>query len=265
MEIIESKDNKICKKIIKLKSKKHRDTESEYIVEGEHLTIDSLKKNANSLVIISNKYFSLKKDVMVFFEENNIEYVVVDDKLFGFLSETDNPQGILAIVKKTIFKEEDFFTKENNNIVVLDRIQDPGNVGTIIRTARATNHKVVIMKGTVDPYSSKVVRAAMSAISDTPMIFVESYEKLKSIMKEQKIVLVGTHLKAENSYKEIIEYDNIAIVMGNESQGIHEELIDILDKKIYIPMEEGIESLNVSVAAGIIMYESYIMRTRKGR
>ncbi len=256
-EIISSKENKIYKRLIKLHQKKQRDKESAYLVEGENLVLDSAKKGTVELIVFSKKYYETKGlDRFKKILEARVNYLILDEKLFDSVSETETPQGVLGISRKKVYTIEDFFCNINK-IVVLDKVQDPGNVGTIIRTAKATKHSIIILKGTADPYSPKVVRSTMSAISDIPILFFENSKKLVELLKKKNITLVGGDANGNVSYKDIRNHENVAIVLGNEANGISEELIASLDKKVSIPMEEGIESLNVAVAAGLMMYESY--------
>ncbi len=258
MKTINSKDNKVFKKLIKLQQKKQRDKEAEYLIEGENLVIDSARKKVVNLIVFSENYYKTKGTAK-FDEllESDFDYIVLNEKLFASVSDTETPQGVIGVSKKKRYSVEQFFSDRNNKIVVLDRVQDPGNVGTIIRTAKATKHKLIIIKGTADPYSPKVVRSAMSGISDIPILFIDNVEELENLLHNRKIILVGGDAKGDMSYKEIGEYKDIAIVVGNEGNGISKEMITLLDRKVSIPMEESIESLNVAIAAGLMMYESY--------
>ena len=183
---------------------------------------------------------------------------IVDPKLFGELAQTETSQGIIASVRKPILSLEEFIeNKKPGNFVVLDRLQDPGNIGTIIRTADAAGYKLVIaMKGTADIFSPKVVRSATGSLFRIPIAFVENNDQLIDFAHKAGKKLTATCLDDSKYYYEEDLKENIALIVGNEGNGIDPDLIAKSDVKIKIPMHGSIESLNASVAAAIIMYES---------
>ena len=143
------------------------------------------------------------------------------------------------------------------NFVVLDRLQDPGNIGTILRTADAAGYKLaVVMKGTADVFSPKVVRAATGSLFRMPVVFMDSEEELLEFTRAAGKKTVATCFDTDLYYYDVNLKENIALIIGNEGNGISETLIASSDVKIKIPMHGNIESLNASVAAGILMYEA---------
>ena len=230
----------------------------EYLIEGEKLVIDTLNQKAVITIVASEEYYSsnLEKNFIREAAANN-GLSVFEDKLFEMIKGTENTQGIIAVAKKHVYGIEEFFA-EKNRIILLDRLQDPGNVGNIIRTAKATNHKLIFIKGTVDPYSPKVARAAMSALSDIPILLIDRYEDVISLLKQMKIIIIGADANGNINFQDMGKIENTAIVIGNEANGISCELMEVLDKKVSIPMEKGIESLNAATAAGLMMYRMYL-------
>ena len=143
------------------------------------------------------------------------------------------------------------------NVVILDRLQDPGNIGTIIRTAEAAGYKgVVVLKGTADVYSPKVIRAAAGSVFRMPVLFLESPAQAIELLKKYDKKIVSTCFDTENNYYDIELKKNIGLVIGNEGNGICRELVEDSDIRIKIPMTGTVESLNAAVAAGIIMFEA---------
>jgi TrmH family RNA methyltransferase len=183
---------------------------------------------------------------------------VVEPKLFSELAQTETSQGIIASVKKPTLSLDKFIeSKSPGNFVVLDRLQDPGNIGTIIRTADAAGYELVIaMKGTADIFSPKVVRSATGSHFRVPIAFIDNNEQLIEFCQKAGKKLTATCLDDSKFYYEEDLKENIALIVGNEGNGIDPSLIEKSDVKIKIPMQGSIESLNAAVAAAIIMYES---------
>ena len=248
---LKSKENRIYKECQKLSQKKYRDREGRYLIEGPNLIEEALLNGADTEYILFDE---LKE----FETETRVPVYKVDHKLFEKLSQTETSQGILAVVKKTDHRENlKNIMKEGNNIVVLDRLQDPGNIGTIIRTAEGAGYSaVVVMKGTADIYSPKTIRAAAGSVFRIPIIHVQNNRELRSLADEYGKNLLVTSLQGDSYYYDINLKENVALVIGNEGNGVSDELIEMADIKVKIPMSGRLESLNASVAAGILMYEA---------
>ena len=255
MQVITSKDNELIKHIKKLKDKKERDQSNEYIIEGIKLIKEAIQENAKIKQIIicddCERTESIEKDSMYEIAKQNCIYVT--NKVFNSITEVTNPQGILAIIEKQNKEEQIDTTQEI--ILALDDIQDPGNLGTILRTADSIGlTQILVSKGTADCYNPKVVRSTMGAIFRVKIIECEDLEKTLKEMKKHKYEITVTSLQTENSIYDI-NYNKKAVVIGNEANGVRKEIQDMADKKIKIPMLGKTESLNASVATGIILYE----------
>lgn len=179
--------------------------------------------------------------------------IYVTEKVFSGITDVTNPQGILAVIgKNTDINEIDY---NQNLFLVLDNIQDPGNMGTILRTADSINLKqIIVSKGTADCYNPKVVRSTMGAIFRVKVIECEDLKKVVKEMKKRKIKVYATDLQTDKSIYDV-DYKKSAIVIGNEANGVSKGLLEIADEKIRIPMIGKTESLNAAVATGIILYE----------
>lgn len=255
MQVITSKENEQIKQIRKLKDKKYRDEMGLYIVEGIKTVNEAIAEEANIQTIVisddSNEQDELKQKILYEVAKYNIIYV--SEKVFEFISEVMHPQGILAVIKK---KSETKINYNEDLIVLLDNIQDPGNLGTIIRTVDSIGlSQILLSKGTVDSYSPKVVRSTMSGIFRVNTIEIENTIHTLKEIKKHGYRIVATSLETDKSIYDI-SYNKTAIIIGNEASGVSKEVLDIADERIKIPMIGKTESLNASVATGIVLYEA---------
>lgn len=251
--IITSKDNEIIKNIKKLKEKKYR--LDSYIVEGIKMVKEAINENQEIALI------AIREDFKIDFDTKNIKTVIISNKIFNDISDVKTPQGILAVIKKN---QNNQIETNQEYILALDSLQDPGNMGTIIRTADSANiNQIIINKTTVDPYSPKVIRSTMGAIYRTNIIEVED---LKATLKEMKLKgfqIITTDLKATQSIYDINYNNKTVVVIGNEANGVSQEILQTADKKVIIPMLGKTESLNASIAASIMIYEYVRQKIQK--
>ncbi len=239
MEVIRSADNGTVKKLNKLKQKKYRDEFGEFFVEGYRNVCDTLMSNPDSVrsVILGESAFGVYGG-----EFSRFDPIVLSDALFDRIAETDSSQGVISINRQ---KPSEFPV---GRCVLLDRVRDPGNVGTIIRTAIAAGYDVVL-NNCADLYSPKVVRSAMSAILKCRIgIDIPAKE-----LKDGGFKLIVADMNGDNVFKAPPETDKFCIIIGNEANGVSEELRAAADRTLAIP-QDGIESLNAAVAAGIMMF-----------
>lgn len=265
MQIITSKDNELIKHIRKLKDKKYRDEYNEYVVEGIKIVEEAVKENVKiKQIIICNdttKTYEIPTHIML--EIAKYECIYVTDKIFNLITQVTNPQGIMAIIEKNSEKNQIDYTQDI--ILVLDDVQDPGNLGTILRTADSIGlNQIVVSKGTADAFNSKVVRSTMGAIFRIKIIETQDLIRTIKEMKKHHFKLMVTSLQTENSIYDI-NFNKKIIVIGNEANGVSKEIQDMADEKAKIPMLGRTESLNASVAAGIVMYEYVRQKIKKDR
>ena len=255
MQTITSKDNELIKHIRKLKDKKYRDESNEYVVEGVKLVEEAVKENAKIKQIIvcedTTRTYEIPTHIML--EIAKYECISVSDKIFNIITQVTNPQGIMAIIEKNAQNAKIDYTQDI--IVVLDDVQDPGKLGTILRTVDSIGlNQIIVSKGTADAFNSKVVRSTMGAIFRIKIIEVENLAQAIKEMRKHHFKLMVTSLQTKNSIYDIDFYKKI-IVIGNEANGVSKEIQDMADEKAKIPMLGRTESLNASVAAGVVMYE----------
>lgn len=255
MQTITSKDNELIKHIRKLKDKKYRNESNEYLVEGVKLVEEAVKENAKIKQIIvcedTTRTYEIPTHIML--EIARYECISVSNKIFNIITQVTNPQGIMAIIEKNAQDAQIDYSQDI--IVVLDDVQDPGNLGTILRTVDSIGlNQIIVSKGTADAFNSKVVRSTMGAIFRIKIIEVENLAQAIKEMRKHHFKLMVTSLQTKNSIYDIDFYKKI-IVIGNEANGVSKEIQDMADEKAKIPMLGRTESLNASVAAGVVMYE----------
>lgn len=255
MQVISSKDNEIVKHVKKLSEKKYRDQMQEYLIEGIKLIEEAIQEKAviSKIIICEEctKNLEISKNLM--YEIAKYECIYVTEKIFKNLSQVTNPQGILAIIKK---EPEKLKIEYNDDIIVaLDDIQDPGNLGTILRTVDSVGlNQIIVTKGTADVYNPKVVRSTMGAIFRVKVIEVENLEESIKTMQKKGFKLMVTSLQTDKTIYDV-EYDKKIIVIGNEANGVSQDIQKLANERVIIPMLGKTESLNASVATGIILYE----------
>jgi len=256
---ITSNSNPKIKHVKELHKKKYRDKYNEFIIEGIRIIEHGLYYGrVNSIFLTREMYEDIKnRELFKMINSKEIDIYIVPQQLFKEISDTNTPQGILGIANKVFYEIDDILNdKSNYFFIVLDRLQDPGNVGTIIRTADAAGVDCIITnKGCVDVYNTKTIRATMGSIFTMPVIHIDDSSLLIKQFKDHGIKIVSTILET-NKYHFEVEYGNkVAIIIGNEGNGISEELIKESDLKIKIPIIGSAESLNASVASSIVIYE----------
>lgn len=253
--IITSKDNETIKHIRKLKEKKYRDEYGEYIVEGIKLINEAIeeKQEVKTIIICDNCNKTEEINQSSLYEVAKHKCIYVDEKVFHSITEVQNPQGILAVIGKQRDKGDIDYSEDV--IVILDDIQDPGNLGTILRTVDSVGLKqIIVSKKSGDVFNSKVVRSTMGAIFRVNVVESEDLTETIKQLKKHKFNVVATSLNTDKSIYDI-EYKRTVIIIGNEANGVSKEIQEISDQKIKIPMIGKTESLNASVATGIVLYE----------
>lgn len=252
MIFIESKDNTTFKNLKKLKEKRYRHKENKYIVEGFRLVEEAFKASLPVYSVIVNSYG--KEKLNLYLDEyinDDVKVYEISDSLFKELSSTENSQGIVAVISMN----NDIKNIESDFYLLCDKLQDPGNLGTIIRTAHAAGAGAIILtKGTVDIYNDKTLRSTMGSIFYMPIIY-DNDLSFTHKLKDNGFKLIATSLEDSKNFFEEDLTGKIILTVGNEGNGVSEEIFDLADIKVKIPMPGGAESLNVSVASSIILFE----------
>lgn len=249
MKRIESVQNSLVKHWKKLVlTRKERDKSKEFLVEGFHLVEEALKKENTILALIVREGVEIPEKWNV----EGIHIVEINAAVANEIAETEQSQGIYAHCRQPQFGEELHTTWRK--LLLIDSVQDPGNVGTMIRTADAAGIDAVILgQGTADPFNPKTVRAAQGSHFNIPVVRGELIQWVDQL-KASGIRVLGTGLTNAVNYSEV-EIDNqFALIVGNEGSGVSDELLAKTDKNVKIPLYGKAESLNVAVATGILLY-----------
>ena len=243
-------NNKI-KEIVKLHQKKYREETGLFIAEGEKILEELINSNSEIIQVLALNSFN--------FSKFDITPTIIDESTMKKLTTTSSVCEVLTVAKKKEFNINAF--AKLNKIALLDSISDPGNLGTIIRSAAAFGIEGIILYGNcVDRYSSKVIRSSTGNFFKTPIIELSNTDDLKKMFKEHTII--ATALSEDNniSLKDCAKLEKYIIMLGSEAKGLTKELINITNKNIKLEMKKNVESLNLSVCASIIFYELFINR-----
>jgi len=266
MEVITSEQNPLVKEIKSLNQKKYRQSKKQFFIEGFRFVEEAVKEGVRiDKIVVSEevaeseayrKLTDLISKSGHFTGKNSFKVYTVAHRLFKQMSDTENPQGVLAVINAEEYCLEDYLNIDRSFFIILDSIQDPGNLGTIIRTADAAGATGVIMsKGCVDLYNSKVLRSTMGSLFHIPVFHSENLLDTINRLKERKVRIFGAHLKGTANHYEYDMSGSVGIIIGNEANGISDEVIKTADTLVKIPMPGRAESLNASVAAAILIYE----------
>ncbi|WJE14591.1 RNA methyltransferase [Halobacillus sp. ACCC02827] len=240
--MLTSVQNTKVKEWKKLHKRKYRKQTGQFLVEGHHLVEEVLASDWTVLELI-------RREGTDFTAPPEIKVTEVDAQVFAAVAETETPQGIAAVVEQ---KTYEFLPAKRT--LMIDAVQDPGNIGTLIRTADAAGFDQVLLgTGSVDPFNDKVIRATQGSIFHLPILTGELTEFMNEL-KAEGVEIWAAALQEAKPYKDMKTPDRVALLVGNEGQGIAEHLLEQSEKKVYIPIYGRAESLNVAVAGAVLMY-----------
>ncbi|MFS0656985.1 TrmH family RNA methyltransferase [Bacillus sp. 179-C3.3 HS] len=243
MKYIESAKNTNVKQWKKLHTKKERTKTGRFLVEGKHLVEEALKSGIVKELMVTSPQM-LPADI-----ESSVELYELSEEAFSAMTETETPQHIAAVCTFPAFEE-----KKYERVLLLDAVQDPGNLGTLIRTADAAGLDAVILgDGTVDAFNGKTLRSAQGSHFHLP-ILKQTLQQTIPAFKERGIPVYGSALKEAKEYRSVTAEGPFALIVGNEGAGIDPEILQMTDQNLYVPMYGKAESLNVAVAAAVLVY-----------
>lgn len=256
--MITSNSNAQVKRLLQLQKKsKARNEEKVFLVEGLRMFLEVPAERVEKVYISESLYNKKKQELNL--EKFSVE--ILSDNVFQYVSDTKTPQGILCIVEQKKYNMEELLNIENPHFMVLDNLQDPGNLGTIVRTAEGAGVDAVFLsKESVDIYNPKTIRSTMGSIYRMPVIYVDDLLELLSTFRQKGIKSYAAHLEGENSYDKEDYQSGTAILIGNEGNGLRDEISAAADIWVQIPMQGKVESLNAAIAASILMFEVYRQR-----
>ena len=267
--MITSTSNQYVKEVVKLLKKSKLSSQAGvFLGEGIRMIQEVPEGRLVKLYVTEAFYKKNKTEIDTWMKRNaGIKPELVSDTVFTYMADTKTPQGVLGIVKQAEYKLETILENSGAGsqfLLVLDNLQDPGNLGTIFRTAEAAGVSGIIMsKDCVDIYNPKTIRSTMGAIYRMPFLYVEDLEAALDELKKKEIRMYAAHLEGKNTYDKENYCGGTAFLIGNEGNGLRQEIAECADCWIRIPMEGQVESLNAAIAASVLMFETQRQRREK--
>jgi len=261
--MIESLQNEQVKYVVSLQRRKAREEAQLFVIEGWRFVEEGVRRNAP----IKKIFYCLEREplewqpLLTRLREQCIPFEEVDARVLRKMSATEEPQGILAVVRQTNYSWSDLYINPKTVVLIIDGIQDPGNLGTILRTALASGVRYVCLTtGTVDLYNPKVLRSTMGAVFSLVLLPDQQPEDILDFCRRQRLSVFMGDIQGVPIYQTKLSDGPLALVVGNEGKGPSLSFRDADIQQVTIPMEQEVESLNVAIATGILLYE--IVRQR---
>lgn len=257
--MITSTSNPQVKNLQQLAKKaRARNGQDVFIAEGMKMFLEAPRDRIRKIYISKSLY---EEKGQAFCDGPDME--ILEDRVFEAVSDTKTPQGVLCVMRQYHYRLEDMVRGENPFLLILENLQDPGNLGTIMRTAEGAGADGIILSRTsVDMYNPKVIRSTMGSVYRMPFLYTDRIEDILPRLKEKGIRTFAAHLNGQKYYDEEDYRGGTAFFIGNEGSGLTDALSGRADKRIRIPMQGKLESLNAAVAASILMYEVSRQRRR---
>ncbi|MCI6244149.1 MAG: RNA methyltransferase [Lachnospiraceae bacterium] len=243
-----------------MKKSRERKKEGAFVVEGIKMFREATKTSVISVYV--SESFLHQNENRKLLEEYS--YEILQDSVFRAVSDTQTPQGILAVVRMPKYELKNLLKGDKTHLLILDSIQDPGNLGTMVRTGEGAGVTGIIMnRTTVDLFNPKTIRSTMGSIYRMPYLISDDLPALMERLKEKKVTLYAAHLKGNESYDSFDYTKASGFLIGNEGNGLSEEVASKADFYLKIPMEGQVESLNAAVSAALLTYECSRQRRKK--
>jgi TrmH family RNA methyltransferase len=262
---ITSKDNSFIKQLRALSDPKHRKKEQAFLIEGIKMVEEALRDKAGvNLVIASPSLVQHHgKGVIKLAEARSIDILWISDRLMDALSESKTPQPVMAVVAMKEHSEDELFRHASKLIVMCCHLQDPGNLGTIIRTTEAVGAAgIALTPNTVDPYSPKAIRASMGSILRLPLVSLGDSSAFLTLCKQKSFQTVAAVVTGETAHVDIDLNKPTVVILGQEGAGLPQDIMSEVDLRVHIPMAETIDSLNVAISCAVVLYEALRQRMR---
>ena len=257
--MITSNSNAKVKQLITWqKKRKAREEDGIYIVEGLRMFVEAPQDKVREVYVSESFYKKKREELCLDAWGKKLE--ILSDSVYGHVSDTKTPQGVLVVMEQMQYSLEEVITEKEGKaslLMVLDNLQDPGNLGTILRAGEAAGVTGVVMSSDcVDIYNPKVIRSTMGSIYRMPFIYVENLPTVVKMLGEKEIHTYAAHLKGKRSYEEEDFTKGTAFLIGNEGNGLRDEVADAAEIYVKIPMCGEVESLNAAIAASVLMFEA---------
>lgn len=263
--MITSTSNPRVRQVVQWQSKaKERRKSGVFLAEGMKMLEEAPEEWLREIYLTEDCLDKARANAIIWKKLLRKGYETVSEEVFRKMSDTQSPQGVLMVLKQPQYRLEELLKQTKPLFVVLEDLQDPGNLGTIIRTGEGAGITGVIMtSGTVDVFNPKVIRATMGSIYRVPFVYIENIEETIKQMQNSGICIYAAHLKGEKYYDDFALEEPTAFLIGNEGNGLRKETADLANSYLKIPMEGSVESLNAAIAAALLMYEAHRQRNSK--
>lgn len=256
--MLESLQNEQVKYVVSLQRRKVREEAQLFVIEGWRFVEDAVRRNApiKKVYVCQKRESPEWKSLQETLRERNIPFEEVDERVLRKMSSTEEPQGILAVVRQANYSWSEIKIDKHSVLLILDGIQDPGNLGTILRTALAAGVRYVCLTpGTVDLYNPKVLRSTMGALFSLALLPGKQPEDILDFCRERGLNVFMGDIQGSSLYHTVLPDGPLALVVGNEGKGPSPLFRSMDVQRVTIPMAQGVESLNVAIATGILLYE----------
>lgn len=263
---ISSKENSAVKYLRSLSDPKNRKKEYAFIIEGTKMVEEALRDDQGVTMVVASPTIVQHhgKGILKLAESRSVELLWISERLMDTISESKTPQPVMAVVKMREYSEDELLAHGSKLIVVVHQLQDPGNLGTIIRTSEAVGASgIAVTPNTVDPFNAKAVRASMGSILRLPLVLITDFAGFIRKCKQKGYQTAATVLTGEKTHFDVDLKKPTVVVLGQEGAGLPQEIMADVDLLVRIPMAETIESLNVATAAAVILYEAMRQRLSK--
>ena len=264
--MITSTQNEKIKNIRKLRGRKERDQSGLFFAEGIRIVTEAVQLGTNLEAIIFSPELltsTLGRQIIDNADDRCITVLEVDKKVFKSISSKESPQGIAAVIHQQWHHLDTIYSNDPELWVAIDSVQDPGNLGTVIRTNEAVGGRgLILLDRSTDPYSPTSIRASMGAIFSQALVRTTG-EAFREWKQRENIAVFGTSGYSDQIFNEIYYPDKVVLLMGSEREGLHPQFIELCDEIVKIPMVGRSDSLNLAVATGVVLYEVYSQRAKR--
>ena len=260
--MITSFTNPRVKQVVQWQTKaKERKKDDIFLAEGVKMYEEAPEESVREVYVIEETLKKIQQDIFLWKKLQRTGYETVSTEVFRKISDTQTPQGILTVLKRPKYQLQELLKVKNPLFVLLEDLQDPGNLGTILRTGEGAGVTAVIMsRNTVDIFNPKTIRATMGSVYRVPFLYVDSLEDTIKSLHNANIKTYAAHLKGETYYDSFSFKEGTAFLIGNEGNGLKKETADLASSYLKIPMEGQVESLNAAIATALLMYEAHRQR-----
>ena len=260
--MITSFSNPRVKQVVQWQTKaKERKKDDIFLAEGVKMYEEAPEESVREVYVIEETLKKIQQDIFLWKKLQRTGYETVSTEVFQKMSDTQTPQGILTVLKRPEYQLKKLLKVKNPLFVILEDLQDPGNLGTILRTGEGAGVTAVIMsRGTVDIFNPKTIRATMGSIYRVPFVYVDDIGDTIISLHNANVKTYAAHLKGDNYYDSFSFQEGTAFLIGNEGNGLKKETADMASAYLKIPMEGQVESLNAAIATSLLMYEAHRQR-----